>query len=788
MVIKRVLGGAALALALLVGACGGGSGTAPEASTPLPAAVTVVGPSRAERGAALQWQSSVGTSARGLSFEWRFGDGTTSDAPAPTHAYAQPGVYELELSVRDHAGAVISARRLVRVGAFPMVAGLQCSGPNESGWCWQSPTPNGNEGLDVTFVDAREGWMVGEGGLILHTADGAQSWTPQTVPAYARLLRVSFGDARHGWIAAADGSTWVTQDGGATWRAGGALGLERIDRVWSRGTRLAFATGTAAGDSARSVYSVDGGLSWRTTPAPFVIDRVDTDGTLWSTDGRETATVEPWQARPLPAELQRMSGLGIDDSGFAYGMTQDRKLATRPAAGQAWTFTPLMPPPSDAPSIPGQVTIDRDGLGLLLTHDALNQNPRWARTVDFGRQWAWIDSWPAGWALRGNLVVDGRTVWGVFTDGTRRGYWLSVDAGLTWRRLFPQLSTLDDCCGWYPVTSLQRQGDGALVARIAGVSPAGWFRSADDGATWTPLPAPGGRRDVAQVWAGSGGRLFAAVGDVVHDSADQGRHWAAREAATPGVADAFNRPDGRGWTVDHDDLLQTSDAWLTWTRTPLPRADAFGSQRWGQPLSVLYADGPRIRMLTLGTAACPRMCATFLVISDDGGLTFDVAVYVRPWFATADVAMAVSSEGLLRSTNAGRSWTRVAPSPNVGTRRIRFVDADRGWIVGDGNSLWRTADGGQTWTEVRLPAIQGTGPANAPVLNDIAFGDAMHGWVVGNNGIVLATEDGGEHWRVQASGTSLNLLSVIASSKSTAWIGGAQGTILATVSGGWVDP
>jgi len=40
----------------------------------------------------------------GAQWHWDFGDGNTSNEPAPSHRYAQPGEYELSLAVIDAAG------------------------------------------------------------------------------------------------------------------------------------------------------------------------------------------------------------------------------------------------------------------------------------------------------------------------------------------------------------------------------------------------------------------------------------------------------------------------------------------------------------------------------------------------------------------------------------------------------------------------------------------------------------------------------------------------------------
>jgi photosystem II stability/assembly factor-like uncharacterized protein len=78
---------------------------------------------------------------------------------------------------------------------------------------------------------------------------------------------------------------------------------------------------------------------------------------------------------------------------------------------------------------------------------------------------------------------------------------------------------------------------------------------------------------------------------------------------------------------------------------------------------------------------------------------------------------------------------------------VTFVDAQRGWAVGDRGAIWNTVDGGRRWraqrsgVDCRLESVQ--------------FLDAEHGWVVGGiqhpythttRGVLLRTRDGGKTW------------------------------------------
>jgi PKD repeat protein len=55
------------------------------------------------------------------SWRWAFGDGTTSDEPAPVHTYAQPGEYSAELRVTDTSGAAGAVTHTVSVRPPGMV-------------------------------------------------------------------------------------------------------------------------------------------------------------------------------------------------------------------------------------------------------------------------------------------------------------------------------------------------------------------------------------------------------------------------------------------------------------------------------------------------------------------------------------------------------------------------------------------------------------------------------------------------------------------------------------------
>ncbi|MBL3601378.1 MAG: hypothetical protein JMN25_16190 [gamma proteobacterium endosymbiont of Lamellibrachia anaximandri] len=76
--------------------------------------------------------------------------------------------------------------------------------------------------FSVHFVDAANGWLVGERGLILVTRNGGKNWAVQVSGVEGSLAEVQFSDEKHGWVLEGKGlvsgrDLLSTRDGGTTW-------------------------------------------------------------------------------------------------------------------------------------------------------------------------------------------------------------------------------------------------------------------------------------------------------------------------------------------------------------------------------------------------------------------------------------------------------------------------------------------------------------------------------------------------------------------------------------------
>ncbi|MEK6806795.1 MAG: YCF48-related protein [Pseudomonadota bacterium] len=121
----------------------------------------------------------------------------------------------------------------------------------------------------VRFLDENLGWAVGHDGVIIHTADGGNSWSLQRFDPESQqpLNDVLFLDAQRGFAAGAPARFLQTRDGGKTWTPVEAdflaLGLHL-------NTLLKLKDGSVfvGGEKGLLARSTDSGESWQMVKSP----------------------------------------------------------------------------------------------------------------------------------------------------------------------------------------------------------------------------------------------------------------------------------------------------------------------------------------------------------------------------------------------------------------------------------------------------------------------------------------------------------------------------------------
>jgi photosystem II stability/assembly factor-like uncharacterized protein len=124
------------------------------------------------------------------------------------------------------------------------------------------------------FLDASHGWVVGEKGTILATADGGTTWSPKgenieieiTENVRGKPLTIQdlslfgacFTSETEGWVVGIDGVMFHTTDAGENWEV-----LPRVIKRSLFDVVVRDGRGWAVGTEGSFLTSADGGRAWR---------------------------------------------------------------------------------------------------------------------------------------------------------------------------------------------------------------------------------------------------------------------------------------------------------------------------------------------------------------------------------------------------------------------------------------------------------------------------------------------------------------------------------------------
>ncbi len=100
---------------------------------------------------------------------------------------------------------------------------------------------------------------------------------------------------------------------------------------------------------------------------------------------------------------------------------------------------------------------------------------------------------------------------------------------------------------------------------------------------------------------------------------------------------------------------------------------------------------------------------------------------------------------IMFSSDGGETWTRqgLGQSSLIGydLNDIKAVDTNTVWATGSDNSIFKTSNGGKTWTRAILPALTFNS-----VLFSISIINKINLWISGSNGLIYHSTDNGNTW------------------------------------------
>ncbi len=118
-----------------------------------------------------------------------------------------------------------------------------------------------------------------------------------------------------------------------------------------------------------------------------------------------------------------------------------------------------------------------------------------------------------------------------------------------------------------------------------------------------------------------------------------------------------------------------------------------------------------------------------------------------------NVWLTTAAGKVYKSSTGSTTLTGYSTGSSVSINSVCFVNDLTGFVCGDNSSVFKSVDGGLTWT-----------PSNTGItgvdLSSISFKDAQNGMVGGKNGKVYVTSNGGTSWTAETINTAKNITDV----------------------------
>lgn len=434
----------------------------------------------------------------------------------------------------------------------------------------------------------------------------------------------------------------------------------------------------------------------------------------------------------------------------------------------------------------------------------LGSNSYVFHTTDGGQNWT-ASLIQAGHNLQGICVVNTLNAWTVGWEGT---IYATADGGYTWTqqaggtaRDLLEVFFINPTVGW--IAGGLNDGGSYLV-----------LRTINGGSTWTSQSFGSDCATVECLYFADafngwiGGR--STDGPHIHHTIDGGYTWTRQTLpamATSSSIRALSFANStQGWATPNTGaasgtILHTSDGGATWasqytTSKPyneIAALDALNAVAVGSTPQTAYVttDGGASWAEHPTGLTCTNTPVEFeagriwvggnasnILASDDGGDSWTSQIATSPLisieWADQNVGWAVAGktqQGLTRrTTNGGLAWLSVPGNP--GGAIVQFEDANAGWMLWDGNSpiVWRTLDGGTTWTSSYA------GYSSQGSTYGMFFLGSDSGWVFGGHGIVRRSTNGGATWTTQSTGTTREVMDLVFTTPTTGWIAGGNGS------------
>ncbi|HQK98152.1 MAG TPA: YCF48-related protein [Bacteroidia bacterium] len=563
--------------------------------------------------------------------------------------------------------------------AINIIGLLLLSTSSEAQWQYVNPKPQGNNLNSSVFVSATIGWIAGDYGTIIKTADGGNTWTNQYCLQNKNIIDFSAINTNSLFFIASDNQLYGSSNGGNSWS-------KKFKFLSSNVTSLSFLTANEgwATQGSSIEHTTDGGLTWNSqTVLPgetFASVKIASNGEGFavSTSGtilKYSNTGQTWSTVNSIAGTYK--AMAILQSGTTGLIVINSTLYKSSNSGFTWNDPVTTPTEFGTSNVSGLYILSSSDYYATLANGTIvyshNGGSTWSANTDF-----------SGYQLNGIVATQ-------LNEGIAFGnngiIVKTTNNGLNWNRIGNLLST-EILNG---VTSIS--SDVYAIGNTGTI-----LKSNNSGNTWSSLNS-GTSENLKDIIAINSSNLLA-VGEngTIIKSTNAGTNWNTISTTTIGSLFGLSaKPNGTIYAVGSDDIiLSSTDIGNTWNDITTSFT-GFG---------YTFKE---IQFVNNDTGFIATNSAEILM-TDDGGQNW----YLKTTGAFGQISCLFFQNGnsgwigteageIFNTNDGGNSWNNQSIANFSGSiNKLRFTDVLNGWAFTN-SGIYRTADGGNTWNREFSP-------------------------------------------------------------------------------------
>ncbi len=632
-----------------------------------------------------------------------------------------------------------------------LTAGAQLNPPmGSSPWGFANPKPTGYSFSDMSFIDDNNGLAVGANGGILKTTDGGRNWvgipykyiTPANAVSLGNFSDVQFITPAIAYAVGSGGLMVKSTDGGINWsplttpltalaRNINALHFLNKDTGYIGGAAINTTNTTSINDAPKVYFTKNGGATWDSLVSPF-------------RPQQNAVTLSGFNS----AEIQRIH-FANDSVGYVSGSCGQ---SVPNYSAILWKIEK---------NVVKDYSIHRTKFGITATTGSYTP-----ATQTFKGLVAVNDSLVLISSLNNNVVIRVKTgkndstanavpaIYGAYEKGVYEiVIWLASTA-----TPFPA-NLVSGVAG--QMQQLKKSGNKIFLTCGNSI-----LSSTDNGTNWTytkPHPAsvlyPHWTFNALDITP-NGRIVIGTVNGLTYDSLPGSPGWQTVYKNERPLFYAFNDMDWadlcNGIAVgSNGSIIKTSDGGKTWVNNSNSLFDAaqisLGYVQYKAVNNMIFTAGATIYQSTDQGTSINNTLFTDPNVNSGGITGFTMVGTTRAFAISYRFSPSVDRTVIFRSLNANSAspvWDTVKTFPQ-GTlapqlRNIKFANQDTGYVCGNRGKVYRTINGGNTWTDISPDTtINSNGTATYTGLSVV---DGKTVFISGTSRKLFKSIDAGQTW------------------------------------------